>query len=77
MHRLAYLLVFVSGLALPGLTCEVDAEGANLLHLKNFCKGFTIWKTGNADFTLVCPGTQPPQGAVELREYYVVRPRTN
>ena len=76
MHRLAYLLLFVAGLAAPGMTCEMDATGASTLTIKGFCKGFVIWKTGNAEFVLVCPGVKPPKGAVELREYYVVKPRT-
>lgn len=51
--------------------CEYDASAVKTtLRITNLCEGFVMWKTGPNEFVLVCPGSQPPAGATELREFF-------
>jgi len=70
-----FLLLLISGVAVTGTLCDLDGTNKKILTINGFCDGFTIWKTGNSAFALVCPGVTPPAGAIEMREYYVVKPR--
>lgn len=35
------------------------------------CRGWKSWKTQAGDLWVGCPGQEPPEGAVELRQYYL------
>jgi len=74
MKRLLLALLLVTGIGAPSagdVVCEFDASAVkNMLRITNLCDGFVMWKTGKDEFAVVCPGTQPPAGAVELREFY-------
>ena len=76
MKRLAMVGLLVALALLPvvpavaDFVCTLDATGAHTLKIINLCDGFVMWKTGPQDFMLVCPGTTPPAGAIELREFY-------
>ena len=43
------------------------------LTFKGLCKGWTAYRTAEYDLLVLCPGMTPPDGAVELRAYYVIR----
>jgi hypothetical protein len=60
-----------SAQAPAGMACVAyDATPIHTLELRGLCNGWKLWKDGNV-VTFVCPGMKVPQGAVELREYYV------
>ena len=53
-----------------GVQCNFDASGLTTLNIGSMCNGYKLWKTGPNSFTVVCPESTPPSGAVELREYF-------
>jgi len=64
------LLLASAGSLLAGSICTYDAAQATTLRIENLCEGFKLWSTGPDSFTIVCPGKEPPAGAIELRRYY-------
>ena len=54
--------------------CTHDASAVtSTLTLNGICSAtsYKIYKTGADSFVVVCAGSTPPAGAVELREFYV------
>jgi hypothetical protein len=48
-------------------------NGAHLVTVRGLCRDWTAYRTVERDLLVLCPGNEPPDGAVELRAYYVVR----
>ena len=70
-------LVYVgSALAQVAGCVEFSAVGSSTIRITGMCADWKLWIL-RSDLFLVCPGTQPPFGAIELREYYQLGDREN
>lgn len=63
-------LLAAAGVALANYDLPVEHKTVTI---RGLCDGWKAWRERDGDLWVGCPGTSPPEGAVELRAYYVLR----